>query len=90
MSEYEKKDNSGVLFKNSEQTKETDPDYKGNATVNGIDYFFNAWINTSKAGKKYMKTSFSAKEQVHNNGVQQVQAAVSGMSIEEMEDDIPF
>ena len=30
------------------------------------------------------------KEQVHNNGVQQVQAAVGGMSIAEMDEDIPF
>ena len=98
MSEYEKKDNSGALFKNSDKTTETDPDYKGNAMIDGTDYWFNAWINTSKAGQKYMKASFSPKEQAHANGVQQVQQAMAPKiepsiepSIEPLiDDDIPF
>ena len=90
MSEYEQKDNEGALFKNDKKETDTDPNYKGSAMINGTNYWVSGWINTSKAGAKYMKFSYTPKEQVHNNGVQQVQAAVSGMSHPQLEDDIPF
>jgi uncharacterized protein (DUF736 family) len=88
--EYQQKDNSGALFKNDKKESDSHPDYKGSAMIEGTEYWFSAWINESKTGTKYMKTSFSLKEQVHNNGVQQVQAAVGGMSLAQLEDDIPF
>ena len=90
MSEYQQKDNSGALFKNDKKETDSHPDYKGSAMIDGSDYWVSGWINTSNAGTKYMKFSYSPKEQVHNNGVQQVQAAVGGMSIAEMDEDIPF
>ena len=90
MSEYQQKDNSGALFKNDKKETDSHPDYKGSAMIDGSDYWVSGWINTSNAGTKYMKFSYSPKEQVHNNGVQQVQAAVSGMSHPQLEDDIPF
>ncbi len=40
----EKKDNSGVLFKNDKKESEKHPDYKGNITVGGQDYWLSAWI----------------------------------------------
>ena len=90
MSEYQQKDNSGALFKNDKKESDSHPDYKGSAMIDGSDYWVSGWINTSNAGTKYMKFSYSPKEQVHNNGVQQVQAAVGGMSMAQLEDDIPF
>jgi hypothetical protein len=90
MSEYQQKDNSGALFKNDKKETDSHPDYKGSAMIEGTEYWFSAWINESKTGTKYMKTSFSPKEQVHNNGVQQVKAAVQEMSHPQLEDDIPF
>ena len=90
MSEYQQKDNSGALFKNDKKETDSHPDYKGSAMIDGSDYWVSGWINVSNAGTKYMKFSYSPKEQVHNNGVQQVQAAVGGMSIAEMDEDIPF
>ena len=47
----EKKDNSGVLFRNDKKDKETSPDYKGNITVDGVDYWLSAWIKEGKSGK---------------------------------------
>jgi hypothetical protein len=47
----EKKDNSGVLFRNDKKDKETSPDYKGNITVDGVDYWLSAWIKEGKNGK---------------------------------------
>ena len=90
MSEYQQKDNSGALFKNDKKETDSHPDYKGSAMIDGSDYWVSGWINVSNAGTKYMKFSYSPKEQVHNNGVQQVKAAVQDMSIAQLEDDIPF
>ena len=90
MSEYQQKDNSGALFKNEKKETDSHPDYKGSAMIDGSDYWVSGWINVSNAGTKYMKFSYSPKEQVHNNGVQQVKAAVQDMSIAQLEDDIPF
>lgn len=55
----ERKDNTGALFSNAEN-KKTDkhPDYKGKALVNGKEMNMSAWLNTSKAGKKYLSLSF--------------------------------
>ena len=55
----DRKDNTGALFSNA-VNKKTDkhPDYKGKALVNGKDMNMSAWINTSKAGMKYLSVSF--------------------------------
>ena len=91
MSEFLQKDNDGVLFKNDKKETDSHPDYKGNAMIDGTEYWFSAWINTSKTGTKYMKTSFSKKEVAHNNGVQQVQQAMAPIPAEQYADtDIPF
>ena len=88
--EYEQKDNEGALFKNDKKETDSHPDYKGSAMINGTDYWVSGWINTSKAGAKYMKFSYTAKEQAHNNGVQQVKSSVQDMSLAELDEDIPF
>lgn len=46
-----KRDNSGVLFKSDKKDKPTSPDYKGNITVDGVDYWLSAWIKEGKNGK---------------------------------------
>ena len=40
----EKRDNSGVLFKNDKKETEKHPDYKGNIMVDGNEYWLSAWI----------------------------------------------
>jgi len=47
----EKKDNSGVLFKNDKKETGNQPDYKGNITVAGVEYWLSAWIKEGKSGK---------------------------------------
>jgi hypothetical protein len=57
---YEHKENKGSLFKNDKKEKENQPDYTGQANVDGTLYNVSAWINESKEGKKkYFGMSFS-------------------------------
>jgi hypothetical protein len=59
---FEQKDNSGVLFKNDRKEGEHDPDFNGSITVSGVEYRLNAWVRTSKAGRKYLGLSVKIKE----------------------------
>jgi len=58
----EKKDNSGVLFKNDKKETEKHPHYKGNITVDGKDYWLSAWVKEGKSGK-FMGLLFHQKNQ---------------------------
>jgi len=61
MDSRQTKDNSGVLFKNDKKETEKHPDYKGNITVGGQDYWLSAWIKEGKSGK-FMGLAVSPKE----------------------------
>ena len=56
------RDNSGVLFSNDKRDNERAPQYKGNITVNGQDYWLSAWIKEGKSGK-FMGLAVSPKEE---------------------------
>ena len=57
----EKKNNSGVLFKSDKKETANHPDYKGNITVDGVDYWLSAWIKEGKNGK-FMGLAVNPKE----------------------------
>lgn len=62
MSKYQQRDNSGALFKNVEKRSENGPDYSGNCMIDGVEYFFDAWLKASESGRKWMSFSFKRKD----------------------------
>lgn len=87
MSEYDN-NFSGALFKNDDKREgKQDPDYKGSAEVDGVHYWLSAWINTSKAGTKYMSVKFKAKEPRTTEAP--AKAAPAGPD-PDFNDDLPF
>ena len=80
--------NRGVLFKNNEKSKDTDPDYKGSyMNADGADHWLNAWIAKDKNGNSYMRLSTKLKDEVHAKGMQQARQAFTQ---EADNSDIPF
>ena len=57
----QKRDNSGVLFKNDKKEQEKHPDYKGSIMVDGTEYWLSAWIKEGKSGK-FMGLAVSPKD----------------------------
>jgi hypothetical protein len=88
MSEFDN-NMTGILSRNDRKDRDTQPDFTGNATIDGVDYFLDAWVNERKdgSGRKFFKLKFKAKDQ---------QRMASGMTQQpttahEIEsDEIPF
>lgn len=55
--------NSGALFKNDRKRSASSPDVRGNAMVNGVEYWVNGWKHVSKGPKatEYLSLSFTPK-----------------------------
>lgn len=58
----ERRDNSGVIFRVREKQKETFPDYEGNCTINGQEFWMNAWLKKDKNGNTFMSFAFKPKK----------------------------
>lgn len=78
----------GALFKNDEkQDGDTSADYKGSATIGGVDYFMDAWINVAQSGRKYLSVKFKAKQK--QGGSEQRQRGKQ-QAPRDFEDSTPF
>jgi len=55
---YEQRNNSGSLFKNDRKQNERQPDYNGNAVINGKPMRISAWIKKSQNGTTFMSLAF--------------------------------
>ena len=64
MSEYNN-DNRLAIWKNDRKEKATHPDYKGNGTINGVEYWVSAWAKKSDASPNapLLSISVTPKEQ---------------------------
>lgn len=53
--------NRGVLFKNEDKQSERHADYRGSINIDGKEFWLDAWLKTSKQGKKFMSLSIKPK-----------------------------
>ena len=58
-SKYEIRDMSGTLFRETEKTKETQPDYTGKVMVRGEILRIAGWLKEGKSGKPYVSLAIS-------------------------------
>ena len=84
MSNYEQRDNSGVLFRNERKEEPSHADYQGNAMIDGQEYWMNAWLKDGKNGK-FMSFSFRPKA-----GGKPAKAAPKKQPAIDDDDSIPF
>ncbi len=78
---------TGILSRDDRREKDTHPDFKENATINGVDYWIDAWTQERKdgSGRKFFKLKFKAKDQAQAGAAK---PRSGGREIED--DDIPF
>jgi uncharacterized protein (DUF736 family) len=76
------KNNRGSLFKNDKKQTDTQPDYNGSCLIDGVEYWVNAWLETSNGGKKYFSMSYKVKEPKNNNS--------NNDNVSDGFDDVPF
>ena len=86
MSNYDN-NNRGSIWKNKDRQKETQPQFKGSAEVNGVEYWVAGWLRKADANPMApaMSFRFEAKEQQTAKS-QPTQAPVNNG----FDDDIPF
>ena len=85
---YEQKDNSGSLFANEKREKDSHPQAKGTAMIDGREYWVDAWTNTSANGKRYQSLKFKLKEQAAPAYGERKQPY--SLPADDLDDEIPF
>jgi uncharacterized protein (DUF736 family) len=55
--------NRGALFRNERKVGDKDPDHNGMLNVDGKEYWLNAWVKTSKNGRKFFSLSVKPKRE---------------------------
>ena len=78
------KDNSGAFFKNDKKRNDRDPDYRGQSTINGVEYWVSVWLATSKKGDRYFSASYTLKDE------QRPAQSAPAQDNDPFDDDLPF
>jgi uncharacterized protein (DUF736 family) len=83
----EVKPNSGMLMKNTRKQQESHPDYTGTwVNADGVDCYLDGWMNTSKAGNKYIKLRMGKPKGDQPPAKPKAQPS----NLSDMDSDIPF
>lgn len=62
---YERKDNSGSIFKNANKTEDWHADARGSALIDGVEYWVDAYTNTgtkNNSDEKWQGLRFKKKD----------------------------
>lgn len=62
MSGYVPKDNSGSLFINDKKERDSQPDRRGSARIEGVDYWVSGWMKKKEDGTPWMSMSYQRKD----------------------------
>jgi hypothetical protein len=55
---------TGILSKNDRKEEPNHPDYKGNCTIDGVEFWISGWVKQRKDGQgSFLSLSFTPKEQ---------------------------
>ena len=98
---YEQRNNSGSLFKNDRKNNERQPDYNGNAIINGKTMRISAWIKKSQNGTTFMSLAFEEVNGAYQQNAPQQTApapaptprpapAPAPVNLDPQPDDLPF
>lgn len=97
---YEQRNNSGSLFKNDRKNNERQPDYTGNAIINGKNMRVSAWIKKSQNGTAFMSLAFEEVNGAYQQNAPQQSApapqrpapapAPASQGLDPQPDDLPF
>lgn len=94
---YEQKDNRGGLWKNEDKLSDKHPDFKGNITVDGKQYYLSGWKRAPDANPKApaLSVAVTLKEvQQQQKATADQYAAQKGFQEPKdqdgFDDDIPF
>lgn len=82
--------NRGAIWGNDKKEKDTHPDFKGSATIEGVEYWVSAWKRKPDANPNSPALSFTVKNKAEltKQGVQKVKQAVNPVYPDD--DQIPF
>lgn len=83
MSGYVPKDNSGSLFVNDKKERDSQPDRRGSARIDGVDYWVSGWVKKKEDGTPWMSMSYQRKDAAPSAPKAQPAQA-------DMDDEIPF
>ena len=84
--------NRGALWGNDKRDKETQPHFKGTATVDGVEYYVSAWKRGSdaKPNSPALSFSFVKVSDVRDEAIEQAKATIQAPPPPPADDDIPF
>jgi hypothetical protein len=89
MSEFDNT-NRGVLFRNENKTEDYHGDYTGTINIDGTEYFLDAYLKTSKAGKKFFSLKRGKAKQGQREQPRQESRQAQKAEPPPYDDDFPF
>jgi hypothetical protein len=86
----ERRNNSGTLGRNKRKEKETHPDHKGQATIDGVDYWISGWVRDGTDGR-FFSLAFERKDKERSmTSSSKPVTAKSASPVDGEDNDIPF